>query len=63
MIWLKRFEIVYLHFAGNHKLEKGWPVHGKIEFRNVSLKYDKDLEKVVTNASFIINPGEKVRSL
>lgn len=54
---------MYLHFAGNHKLEKGWPVHGKIEFRNVSLKYDKDLEKVVTNASFIINPGEKVRSL
>lgn len=51
---------VDFHHKGNHKLEKGWPVHGKIEFRNVSLKYDKDLEKVVTNASFIINPGEKV---
>lgn len=51
---------VDFHHKGNHKLEEGWPVHGKIEFKNVSLKYDKDLDKVVTNASFIINPGEKV---
>lgn len=54
---------MYLYFVGNYKLEKGWLVYGKIEFRNVSLKYDKDLEKVVINVLFIINFGEKVRSL
>nr|XP_022339096.1 ATP-binding cassette sub-family C member 9-like isoform X1 [Crassostrea virginica] len=48
------------HHKGNHELEKDWPVHGKIEFRNVSLKYDAHLDKVLDGASFTIYPGEKV---
>ena len=52
--------IGFLNISGNHELEKDWPVHGKIEFRNVSLKYDAHLDKVLDGASFTIYPGEKV---
>ncbi|XP_035824447.1 ATP-binding cassette sub-family C member 9 isoform X2 [Aplysia californica] len=37
-----------------------WPSVGKIEFQNVTLSYDIDLEPVLLNASFIIQGGEKI---
>ncbi|XP_055997063.1 ATP-binding cassette sub-family C member 8-like isoform X2 [Ostrea edulis] len=51
---------VNTHHKGHHELEKDWPNHGKIEFKNVSLKYDTHLDKVLNDACFTINPGEKV---
>ena len=49
-------------FAGNLVVDKSWPQKGEIEFKNVSLKYNKGLDPVVTNASFRIESGEKVRT-
>ncbi|WP_423364283.1 ABC transporter ATP-binding protein [Mycoplasma sp. P36-A1] len=35
-------------------------IKGKIEFKNVSFKYDKDSDYVLENFNLIVNPGEKV---
>jgi ABC-type multidrug transport system fused ATPase/permease subunit len=43
--------------------EECWPTVGEIEFRHVSLCYDINLDPVVNDVSFIINPGEKVSTL
>ena len=43
--------------------DESWPPKGKVVFRHVSLTYDKELDPVLKNASFIINPGEKVTTL
>ncbi|XP_060582748.1 ATP-binding cassette sub-family C member 9-like [Ruditapes philippinarum] len=40
--------------------EECWPTVGEIEFRHVSLCYDINLDPVVNDVSFIINPGEKI---
>ncbi|EJD35977.1 P-loop containing nucleoside triphosphate hydrolase protein [Auricularia subglabra TFB-10046 SS5] len=37
-----------------------WPALGKIEFRNVCLKYKEDLEPALKNMSFTIRGGEKM---
>ncbi|XP_076452886.1 ATP-binding cassette sub-family C member 9-like [Babylonia areolata] len=40
--------------------DESWPPKGKVVFRHVSLTYDEGLDPVLSNASFVINPGEKV---
>lgn len=35
-----------------------WPTEGKLEFRNVQLRYRKELPPVLNNISFVINSGE-----
>ncbi|KZV94262.1 P-loop containing nucleoside triphosphate hydrolase protein [Exidia glandulosa HHB12029] len=37
-----------------------WPRRGKIEFRNVTLRYREDLEPALKNLSFVIEGGEKM---
>ena len=37
-----------------------WPESGKIEFKNVFLKYRPTTEVVLNNLSFVVNQGEKI---
>ncbi|CAG9861545.1 unnamed protein product [Phyllotreta striolata] len=37
-----------------------WPEDGRIEFRNVSMRYDPSENYVIRNLSFKVRPGEKV---
>ncbi|KAJ2507798.1 Multidrug resistance-associated protein 1 [Coemansia sp. RSA 1939] len=37
-----------------------WPSSGKIELRNYSMKYHKNLEYVLKDISLTINPGERI---
>ncbi|KAJ2101700.1 Multidrug resistance-associated protein 1 [Coemansia sp. S100] len=37
-----------------------WPPHGKIEFRDFSMKYGADLNYALMNVNLTINPGEKI---
>ncbi|KAF8638952.1 hypothetical protein AX16_010426 [Volvariella volvacea WC 439] len=37
-----------------------WPSQGKVEFQDYSAKYRQELDLVLRNVSFVINPGEKV---
>ena len=46
--------------VGRQKPEKDWPNKGQIEFRNVSLSYDKNLPNVLKNLTLKINPAEKI---
>jgi ABC-type multidrug transport system fused ATPase/permease subunit len=39
---------------------KYWPQEGKIEFKNLSVRYDKNLPLVLRNVSFTVHPREKV---
>ncbi|CAG2252267.1 ABCC9 [Mytilus edulis] len=48
------------HQDGNLIVDESWPEKGEITFDKVSLRYDSHLDPVVTEASFTINPGEKV---
>ena len=38
-----------------------WPSKGQIQFKNVSLRYDKKLDPVVTDIYLVIKPGQKVK--
>lgn len=42
--------------------DESWPAQGRVEFKGVTLAYDKNLDPVLINASFVVSPGEKVRS-
>lgn len=42
------------------KPPRSWPQSGRIEFKNVTLKYFEDDEPVLKNLSFTIDPKEKV---
>ena len=46
----------------SHKLEKpkNWPMEGHIVARNISMRYRKDLPRVLNNLSFDIKPKEKI---
>ena len=44
-------------------LADGWPTGGKIEFRNVRLKYKSSGPLVFKNLSFCVAPGQKVHSI
>lgn len=37
-----------------------WPEHGKVEFKNVFLKYSRDDLIVLNNLNFVIKPKEKI---
>ncbi|KAJ2352394.1 ABC transporter C member 13, partial [Coemansia sp. RSA 2673] len=37
-----------------------WPPHGKIEFRDFSMKYGADLNYALKNVNLTINPGERI---
>jgi ABC-type multidrug transport system fused ATPase/permease subunit len=39
---------------------ENWPQHGAIEFKDLSIRYDKDLPLVLKNISFSVNPKEKI---
>ena len=41
-------------------IEKTWPKQGRIEFQNISVRYNKDLEPAVSDLSFIVEAGQKV---
>ncbi|XP_074034745.1 ATP-binding cassette sub-family C member 4 isoform X2 [Leptinotarsa decemlineata] len=41
-------------------LSKSWPDEGRIEFKNLSLKYAKDDPEVLKNLNFVVEPGRKV---
>ena len=37
-----------------------WPDHPNLEFKNLSIRYRKELPLILKDISFIINAGEKV---
>jgi ATP-binding cassette subfamily C (CFTR/MRP) protein 4 len=39
----------------------GWPAFGEIEFKEMSLWYEKDEPPVISNLNVKIKSGEKVR--
>ena len=47
-------------FPGKLMMSDDWPDHGNIDFNDVSLAYDADLEPVLNHATFSISGGEKV---
>lgn len=44
----------------NHPVPDNWPVHGAVEFRNVSASYTPESNLVVRNLSLSIKAGEKI---
>ncbi|ORZ07986.1 ABC transporter type 1, transmembrane domain-containing protein [Lobosporangium transversale] len=42
------------------QLEKSWPTHGHVEFKNYSTRYRQGMDLVLRNVSFEVQPGEKV---
>lgn len=42
------------------KIPKFWPEQGKIQFKNVFLRYSKNDQEVLKNLNFVINPREKI---
>ena len=42
------------------KPSNDWPQKGRIEFENVSLRYDEHLPRAIKDLSLEIRPGEKV---
>ena len=41
--------------------KENWPLMGRIEADNISLRYDKSSPLVLKNINFVIKPKEKVR--
>lgn len=39
---------------------KNWPRKGKVEFKDVCLRYDETDDPILKNISFLVEPGEKV---
>ena len=37
-----------------------WPLEGKVEFVNASVKYRPPTEKVINDLSFVVQPGAKI---
>ncbi|XP_043490273.1 multidrug resistance-associated protein 5-like isoform X2 [Polistes fuscatus] len=42
------------------KIDDNWPTSGKIQFKNVKMKYRKELPLILLNISFTVKPGEKM---
>jgi ABC-type multidrug transport system fused ATPase/permease subunit len=38
------------------KARKDWPKSGKLEIRNISVKYDRDMRDVLHDLSFMVEP-------
>ncbi|XP_043470125.1 probable multidrug resistance-associated protein lethal(2)03659 [Leptopilina heterotoma] len=49
-------------FDSEEKLKpsKEWPKNGRVEFKNVSLKYSADGAPVLNNLTFVVEPVEKI---
>ncbi|KAL3283206.1 hypothetical protein HHI36_006355 [Cryptolaemus montrouzieri] len=43
-----------------YDLPENWPNKGKVEFRDLSLRYDPNGDAVLRNISFMVEPGEKI---
>lgn len=53
--------ILETDFENNHeKKERNLAKEGKLEFRNVSMRYREGTDCILKNVSFTINKGEKV---
>ena len=37
-----------------------WPTEGKVEFQNVSLKYNEDFDYAIKDVTFVAEPHSKV---
>lgn len=44
------------------RIRRGWPEHGAVSFRNVTLAYREGLPLVLKGVSFDVRSGEKVRT-
>ncbi|KAJ2223564.1 Multidrug resistance-associated protein 1, partial [Coemansia sp. RSA 518] len=44
----------------NNSPPVNWPQHGKIEFRDFSMRYRDDLGVALDNINLVVNPGEKI---
>ena len=44
-------------------MPSNWPEKGKIEFRDVTLRYKTEATEALHQVSFTISPGEKVSDL
>lgn len=49
-----------LESTPENKPPKEWPTQGKVEFKNMFLRYDRSEPPVLKNLNFVINPREKV---
>ena len=45
---------------GEQPKDPNWPSKGKLEFRNVTMKYRPNTETVLNDISFFCQPGEKI---
>ncbi len=43
-----------------HEPSETWPSRGAVEFRDVSVAYNKDAQPVLTDINLSIQPGEKI---
>lgn len=53
-------EEVCLETGSVDSIPEGWPAEGKIEFKNVSLRYNPVKEPVLKNLNFVVQSREKV---
>lgn len=50
----------YIAHVDNKLISKKWPVEGKIEFKNYSVRYRPETDLVLKNINILIKPGEKI---
>ena len=43
------------------ELPDGWPSEGRVQFEDVSVRYDESLDPVLRNINLDIKPGEQVQ--
>ncbi|KAJ1864884.1 Canalicular multispecific organic anion transporter 1 [Coemansia sp. RSA 989] len=48
------------YIVEKHRPAASWPAHGKIEFRQFSMRYRPDLDYALKNINLTIKPGEKI---
>lgn len=53
-------ETIPQEISKGKKPPKSWPQHGKVEFKDVTLKYRPTTEDVLRKLSFTVEPGHKV---
>ena len=55
-------EFIVGNCVSDSTVDEDWPKEGKVEFEDVSLRYDASLDPVINGMSVTIQPGEKVRA-
>ncbi|KAJ2455102.1 Canalicular multispecific organic anion transporter 1 [Coemansia sp. RSA 2336] len=48
------------YIVEKHRPAASWPAHGKIEFRQFSMRYRPDLDYALKSINLVIKPGEKI---